>query len=102
MKNIENLFISKNAPLYEALRLLSKTSKQILLVVEDNTRKLIGTVTDGDIRDMLLKVRRFDLKVNDFMNKTPKTITKKDLKNKKEIIDKMLNFGIKQLPVIDD
>jgi len=102
MKNIESLFISKNAPLYEALRLLSKTSKQILLVIEDNTRKLIGTVTDGDIRDVLVKTRSFDLKVNDFMNKSPKTISKKEIRNKKAIIDKMLNFGIKQLPVIDD
>ncbi|HPQ20018.1 MAG TPA: nucleotidyltransferase family protein [bacterium] len=102
MKNIEDLFISKNAPLYEALRLLSKTSKQILLVVEDNTNKLLGTVTDGDIRDVLVKTKDFNLFVKDFMNNTPKTITKKELRNKKMIIDKMLNFGIKQLPVIDE
>ena len=51
---LDDLFISPEATLAEALRALDNTAKGILLVVEDGDR-LTGTLTDGDVRRALLK-----------------------------------------------
>lgn len=55
MKNFAEFTIDKDASCLEALRKLdSEKSNQILFVL-DNNERLIGTLTDGDIRRGLLK-----------------------------------------------
>ena len=54
MKNVKNYFITENVNLREAIKTIEHGSSQIALVV-DNQQKLIGTLTDGDIRRWLLK-----------------------------------------------
>lgn len=51
---LDDLFISPEATLAEALRALDNTAKGILLVVEDRDL-LMGTLTDGDVRRALLR-----------------------------------------------
>ena len=53
MKNVKNYFITENVNLREAIKTIEHGSSQIALVVEST--KLIGTLTDGDIRRWLLK-----------------------------------------------
>jgi len=66
---IEEIFISRNDIIRDAVKKLDITSKQILIVVEE--KKLLGTVTDGDIRRWILKNGNLDIEVYNIMNKEP-------------------------------
>ena len=46
------LFIEKDITIKEAIKRLDVTAKKILFVVENT--KLIGTITDGDVRRWIL------------------------------------------------
>ncbi|MDI9817747.1 MULTISPECIES: aminotransferase class I/II-fold pyridoxal phosphate-dependent enzyme [unclassified Legionella] len=54
MLNIETLFVKKNYTLKQTLGKLDETAQGVLLLVDDNDR-LVRTVTDGDVRRLLLK-----------------------------------------------
>jgi len=51
---MKNLTIYSQASIKEAMEALGKTAEKVLLVVDDG-QKLIGTLTDGDIRRYILK-----------------------------------------------
>ena len=51
---MKNLLIKPNANLKEALKQLTKTGEKCLVVV-DNKNKLLGTLSDGDVRKAILK-----------------------------------------------
>ena len=51
---LNKMLINKNATIREALNALSKSGEKCLMVVDPN-RKLLGTLSDGDLRKALLK-----------------------------------------------
>ena len=51
--DISRLLINQKASIREALDILNNNEEKIVLVVDKN-KKLIGTVTDGDIRRGIL------------------------------------------------
>ncbi|MDD3296579.1 MAG: nucleotidyltransferase family protein [Candidatus Omnitrophica bacterium] len=59
MKNVEKLFTSKSNTIEEVIAVIQKGAKGIALIV-DQQQRLIGTVTDGDIRRAILA--KIDLK----------------------------------------
>lgn len=76
--SIKNLFISSNATIREAMQTITKAPHLklptgITLVIDDNDR-LIGTVTDGDIRRALVKGISFNETVDKIMAKDPITV----------------------------
>jgi dTDP-glucose pyrophosphorylase/CBS domain-containing protein len=54
MQEYSNILIDKNASIKDAMKQLDKNTEKILFVVEDSN-KLIGSLTDGDIRRWILK-----------------------------------------------
>ena len=54
MKNIKDIIVKESISILEVLKIIDKSSKQIAIVVDDND-KLLGTISDGDIRRALLK-----------------------------------------------
>lgn len=94
--NIQDLFISEDLSIKEALKKLDETAKKILLVVED--KKLIGVLTDGDVRRWILKSGDLNESVKLIMGKTPKYILEKDLRNVKKILKK---YNIESMPVLN-
>ena len=54
MNEIENIKISQNSTIKEALKIIGDGAMQIAIIV-DEKEKLLGTLTDGDIRRGLLK-----------------------------------------------
>ena len=76
MININNYIVSKDITIREALKILEKTSKNVYLQLIKN-KKLIGTLTDGDVRRAMLKRANFSSKIEKYLNKKPTTITKK-------------------------
>ena len=55
-EKIKTLIISKEESIKQTMLKLNTTSSKILLIVEDNG-KLIGIVTDGDLRRGILSGR---------------------------------------------
>lgn len=96
-KELEKLYCGPNISIKEAMELLSKVKGQILLVVDEN-KKLLGVITDGDLRRALLRDLSLSTEVSNVMNKEPKKVLSS---NKKEVAKYMKKFSVKQVPVVD-
>ena len=77
---IRHAFVSPNASIYEALDIIRQSPSKggpvgIALIVEDNNH-LLGILTDGDIRKLILNRVDFNEPVEKHMNKTPITVSK--------------------------
>ncbi|MCX8059007.1 MAG: sugar phosphate nucleotidyltransferase [Spirochaetes bacterium] len=97
--NILDLLVNKNTNIIDAMKILDKTAKKILFVVDENN-KLIGSLTDGDIRRYILKTGSLDGEVKDVCNKN--TFKVKLGYDKKEIVEEAISKEIKYVPVISD
>ena len=98
MKNIQKLKITKNSSLRNALKIISEGAIKIALIV-DKSNKLLGTLTDGDIRRAILKGLDIDSSVKNVMSTNPITVTKNN--TNEEILKIALEKGLYQLPVVD-
>ncbi|MCT4619051.1 MAG: nucleotidyltransferase family protein [Marinisporobacter sp.] len=94
--NLQDLFITENITIKEALKKLDKTAKKILLITEGN--KLKGVITDGDIRRWILKNGDLCEKVSVIMNNNPMYLIKGNEYKAKQIMKEKL---IEAIPVIN-
>ena len=99
MENIENIKLRENSTIKEALQIINQGAIQIALVVDDKDR-LLGTLTDGDIRRGLLKNYTLDDSINDLYFKKP--ITSLNSESKEKIIQKAIKNQIYQIPIVDE
>ncbi|MCR5468726.1 MAG: CBS domain-containing protein, partial [Lachnospiraceae bacterium] len=77
-KKVEEIFICKREDrVATALRKLDENSRGIVFVVDDK-EKLIGAMTDGDIRRWLIKTGNLEATVGEIMNPNPLFLLKKD------------------------
>lgn len=92
--------VKKDCSIQEVI--LEITSKRLgATCVIDESGKLFGIITDGDLRRMLQKNVDFsNLKAEDIMTKNPKTINKDTLAA--IAIQEMESFNITQLIIIDE
>lgn len=97
MPNWKQSLIDSGASIREVIETIDRNSLQIALVVEDN--KLIGTVTDGDIRRGLLRGINLNHNVQEIMNRTP--ITGKAGESRGSIINLMKFKQIRHIPLVD-
>lgn len=94
----EKTLINSNATLRQAIETINKAALQIALIV-NNDRKLLGTLTDGDVRRALLKNITLDTPVVQVMNAKPKTGEKSWTKSK--ILDMLQQNKLLQLPLLN-
>lgn len=80
----------------EAMQKIDANAKGILFVVEEEY-KLIGVVTDGDIRRWLIKTGNLQEEVSKIMNLSPRVLYRKDAKTAQEY---MAKYHITALPII--
>ena len=99
MKNIENLLITENITIKEALKVIDKGAIRIALVVDENN-KLLGTLSDGDIRRGLLKNHTLEDSIKELYFKTP--ITALYSESKERIIQKAIKNEVYQIPIVDE
>ncbi|PUE64458.1 nucleotidyltransferase family protein [Arcobacter caeni] len=99
MKNIENIKLKPSATIKEALILIDKGSMQIALIVDENN-KLLGTLTDGDIRRGLIKGLGLNSSIETIIFKSPTIAKISD--TKEEILQLALIKKLHQIPVVDD
>ena len=67
---MKNLLIKPNANIKNALEQLSKTGEKCLVVV-DKKNKILGTISDGDVRKAILKGKFYKNKISEFYQKNP-------------------------------
>jgi len=94
----EHLILSSST-VKQALLLLNHLSQDAILFVVDNNDKLIGSLTDGDVRRGILNGYSLDDEVLMFIQPNPKSIQRGSY-NIHEIIE-YRNEGYKIIPVID-
>lgn len=99
MDEWEKTLISPDMQIYKVIELIDQNSRQIAIVTDEDG-KLLGTVTDGDIRRGILKEISLSSPVSQIMNPHPVTIPK--MEDRKSIIDILKANKIRHLPVIDE
>tara|TARA_Y100000591_G_scaffold308797_1_gene309503 strand:+ start:181 stop:1227 length:1047 start_codon:yes stop_codon:yes gene_type:complete len=70
-KKIKDLQVNKNENITKAIEKINLSKIKILFVV-DEINRLVGSITDGDIRRTILKKKNINLQVVDVMNKNVK------------------------------
>lgn len=94
---VYNFFVEKDESIINSIKVLDKMAKKIVLVVEEG--KLIGVVTDGDIRRWILKNGSLEEKVSCIMNHHPIYIKEGERHLAREIF---LHKQIEAIPILDD
>ncbi len=94
----QNILITKDQPIYDALKVIDQEALRIALVVDENN-KLLGTVTDGDVRRGILSSLPFNSPVSEVMNKKPHSALHET--PKAELFKQMEELDILSLPLVD-
>lgn len=93
---IDKLCIRQDRTIIESIKQLDQTGYKILLVVDEE--RLIGVITDGDIRRWILKNGDFNVSVKQMMNTNPVCLLEKDIKKADAL---MKARYIEAIPIVD-
>ena len=100
MKNFTKHLILFNAPVRDALKKLDELAQNLTLFVVDNENKLLGALTDGDIRRGLLKGLNISDSVSQFMFSQFHYLQRNNYSISK--LNEFRSKKIKLVPVLDD
>ena len=98
MNNLKKICVSQTASISEVIKNIDKSGYQISIVT-DKRQKLLGILTDGDIRRFILTKKSLDTDVKKIMNKCPTVV--KIGTSQSTMLNIMRNKLIHQLPVVD-
>lgn len=99
MKNWKNALVSVKTPILKVIEIIDKSALGIALVVDENSR-LLGTVTDGDVRRAILKGMELTNTVDHIMNENPTVALIND--DRETILNHMRQKDLKQIPILDN
>ena len=99
MKSWTEILLDTDDTLEKTIKVLQYGGKRIALVVDKN-RKLLGTVTDGDIRRGLLNNATMQSPVKAFMNSSPYSASISD--SSSFISSIMKNKDLLSIPLVDE
>jgi len=94
----QNILVTEDQPIYDALKVIDKEALRIALVVDQNN-KLLGTVTDGDVRRGILRDLPFNAPVSEVMNNNPHSALQETPQS--ELFQKMEQLDILSLPLVN-
>ena len=95
--DIKEFCIQSNSTIIEGIKGLDKSAKKIILVTEDE--KLVGVVTDGDVRRWILQNGSFEDNIKKIMNSHPIYVYEHERQRAKEIFNEK---RIDAIPVINE
>lgn len=95
----KNVLIGPEQSIRDALMLINAEALRVVLVV-DNENRLLGVVTDGDVRRGLLNNLSLTDKVSEVMNTSPVTVTLPV--SKSALVELMEEKSILSVPLLDD
>ena len=96
----KDILISETESVKDALKKLCISSEKVLLVI-DKEKKLLGTITDGDIRRYILRGKSLENDIREVYNKEPIYFKKSDFSielAKKALLDNRIEL----IPVLDE
>lgn len=99
MKDIEKIKLTIDSTIKEALQIIDLGAVKFAIVV-DKQDKLIGTLTDGDIRRAFLDGKTLDDKIETIYFKEPTVVNVNN--TKEEVINLCTSKKIYQIPVLDN
>jgi GTP:adenosylcobinamide-phosphate guanylyltransferase len=99
MRSWQNIIISPSTPILKAIEIIDAGAMKIGLVADDDYR-LLGTVTDGDIRRGILKGISLDDEVQMIMNSNPMTARSDESHDTVLAIMKLKRLH--QIPIVDE
>ncbi len=99
MINFREHLINKEATVKDALAQFNRLAKDAIVFIVDQNDKLLGSLTDGDVRRGLLKDLSINSSVMDFTQSNPKYLIKGDY-SIDEVIE-LRNDNYKIIPVLD-
>jgi dTDP-glucose pyrophosphorylase len=100
MRPFEEHLILTGSSIKQALKVLNELSQDAILFVVDDIGRLIGSLTDGDVRRGLLNNFTIDNNIDDIIQSNPRFIKKGDYD-----IQKIIEYreeGYRIIPVLDD
>lgn len=95
--DVQKLLIGKSLSILDAVQQLNDTASQILLVVDESGR-LKGTLTDGDIRRAIAGGKELSSPVGEACNASPKTISSR---SQAKALAVMERYSISRIPVLN-
>jgi dTDP-glucose pyrophosphorylase len=98
MKDWKKTLILESTPIRKAIKVIDEGALQIAIVVDEGER-LMGTITDGDVRRGILKGVGLDEPASLIMNPTP-TVAKVQ-QSRDEILELLRQKSLHQIPVLD-
>lgn len=97
--DLKSIFVYPDDTINDAIALLSKNAKRIVLVVNQN-EVLQGTITDGDIRRALIKKLSLDSKLKYIMNSNPVKVSSPY--SREEVLNEMASKDLLHMPIVDN
>lgn len=98
MRELNQVTLTAESTIRQAILLIDQGAIQIALVV-DAEKRLIGTVTDGDIRRGLLNGLNLDSPIEHIMNRQFRSVREETKKS--EVLALMRREVLHQIPVLD-
>ncbi|TCP57850.1 CBS domain protein [Tumebacillus sp. BK434] len=98
MKNWRQILIPPSASILRAIETIDQGALQIALIT-DAAGRLLGTVTDGDVRRGILRGVALDRDVAEIMNTAPITASSQD--TQETILATMKQRRLQQIPILD-
>ena len=99
IKNWSRTILSQDSIMQDAIKVLNNESFRIVLVADKNN-KLLGTITDGDVRRAIMKNISMESKLKTFMYKKPTTL--KHPYKKENALSIMKKNSLLHLPILDN
>ena len=99
MKNIKKMKINENASIKKALAIINNGAIKMAIAV-NKKNKLIGTLSDGDIRRGLLKGMNINSSIFSIINKKP--LLGKETEDKEKLFRIAKKKKIDHIPIIDN
>jgi dTDP-glucose pyrophosphorylase len=98
MNNFLKILIFPSASIRKALEIIDSGSMKVALI-SDETQKLLGTITDGDVRRAILNGMGLDDSIESIYHRTPITCGINEPKEK--ILQLAVAHKLYQIPIID-
>jgi dTDP-glucose pyrophosphorylase/predicted transcriptional regulator len=99
MKDLKKIQVTSETTIRETIQRIDASALQIALVT-DNNGKLLGTVTDGDIRRGILRGLVLDEAIRTVMNNSPQVCRVED--SREANLARMKCTGLHHMPILDD
>lgn len=97
MIDLDNFILDESKTLYDAMQVLQKNERGILFVTDN--RKIVGVVTDGDMRRSLLRGLSLESNIKDAMNSN---FTALPISASDSLIRSSFKPTLRMIPLCDD